>query len=164
MWGRALLALSGVLLLGGCAGAIHQLPTASNDQVASALAEVRSAGGGVMPRSVSDDEVRTALEAAERRIDAAAYQVCREMNVGTCQWHFAILRQHSVNAAALDNGLIVLNRGLVENGLGEEQRPLPSSHRHLSSAADDRACLPRWACLLPSLPDHRQGRTHPTSA
>ena len=81
MRGRVLLALSGVLLLSGCAGAVHQLPRVSDGQVAEALAEVRSGGGGAMLRTVSDDEVRTALQGAVRKIDAAAFQVCREINV-----------------------------------------------------------------------------------
>ncbi|MBL6614815.1 MAG: M48 family metalloprotease [Reyranella sp.] len=133
---RALLALSGLLLLGGCSGAVHQLPPVSTDQVAAALAEVRSGGGGAMLRAVSDDEVRTALREAVRRIDAAASQVCREMNVGTCQWKFAISREHSLNAGALDGGLVVLNRGLVENGLGEEELCIVIAHEIAHHAAN----------------------------
>jgi predicted Zn-dependent protease len=133
---RALLALSGVLLLGGCSGAVHQLPRVSDGQVAAALAEVRSGGGGAPLRTVSDDEVRTTLTAAERRIDAAAFQVCREMNVGTCRWQFVISREHSLNAGARDNGLIVLNQGLVENGLGEEELCMVIAHEMAHHAAN----------------------------
>ncbi len=136
MRGRALLALSGVLLLGGCAGAVHQLPRVSNDQVAAALAEVRSGGGGSMLREASNDEVRSALQAAKQRIEAAAVEVCREMNVGTCRWQFAISRDHALNAGALDNGLIVLNRGLVEHGLGEEELCLVIAHEIGHQAAN----------------------------
>ena len=132
----ALLALSGLLLLGGCAGAVHQLPRVGDHQVAAALAEVRSEGGGAMLRTVSDDDVRTALETAERRIDAAAFQVCREINVGTCDWHFAISRSHVFNAGAEDNGLIVLNRGLVEAGLGEEELCMVIAHEMAHHAAN----------------------------
>ena len=128
MRGRALLALSGVLLLGGCAGAVHQLPRVSDGQVAAALAEVRSGGGGAELRTASDDEVRAALQAAKDRIEAAALDVCREMNVGTCRWQFGISRSHVFNAGALDNGLVVLNRGLVEYGLGEEQLCMVIAH------------------------------------
>lgn len=136
MRARALLALSGLLLLGGCAGAVHQLPRVSDDQVAAALAEVRSEGGGAMLHTVSDDEVRAALRAAEGRIDAAAFQVCREINVGTCQWRFVISRSHVFNAGALDNGVIVLNRGLVESGLGEEELCMVIAHEMVHHAAN----------------------------
>jgi predicted Zn-dependent protease len=133
---RALWALSSVLLLGGCAGAVHQLPRVSDGEVAAALAEVRSGGGGALLRTVSDDEVRAALQAAKQRIDAAALQVCLEMNVGTCRWQFAISREHSLNAGALDNGLVVLNRGLVENGLGEEELCIVIAHEIAHHAAN----------------------------
>jgi len=133
---RALLAFSGLLLLGACSGAVHQLPRVSDGQVAAALAEVRSSGGGAMLRTASDDEVRGALQAAERRIDMAAFQACREMNVGTCRWQFAISRDHVLNAGALDNGLIVLNRGLVEHGLSEEELCMVIAHEMAHHAAN----------------------------
>ena len=133
---RVLLALSGVLLLGGCSGAVHQLPGVSAGEVAVALAEVRSEGGGLQRRAVSDDEVIATLQAAQRRIDAAAQQVCREMNVGTCLWQFEISRSHTLNASAMGNGLILLNRGLVEHGLSEEQLSMVIAHE-ISHHADD---------------------------
>ena len=135
---RALLALSGalLLLLGGCAGAVHQLPQVSEGQVAAALAEVRSEAGGMQRRPVSDAEVIAALRAAKLRIHAAALELCREMNVGTCHWQFEALRSSVLNASAMGNGLVLLNRGLVEYGLSEEELCLVIAHEIAHHAAD----------------------------
>jgi predicted Zn-dependent protease len=133
---RVLLALSGVLLLGGCAGALHQLPRVNDGEVAAALAEVRSERGDRQRRAVSDDEVIATLQAAQRRIDAAALQVCREMNVGTCFWRFDISRSHELNASAMGYGLILLNRGLVEHGLSDEELSMIIAHEIAHHAAD----------------------------
>ncbi|HYR65597.1 MAG TPA: oligopeptide/dipeptide ABC transporter ATP-binding protein, partial [Reyranella sp.] len=36
------------------------------------------------------------------------------MNVGVCEWRFGASRDRSLNAGAGPNGLIVVNRGIVE--------------------------------------------------
>ena len=133
---RALLALSGALLVCGCAGAVHQLPQVSDGEVAVALAEVRSGGRGLQHRSASDDEVVETLRVAAGRVRATALQVCREMSVGVCDWQFRISRERTMNASAMANGLIVLNRGLVEYAANEEEIAMVIAHEIAHQAAN----------------------------
>ncbi|WP_421997699.1 M48 family metalloprotease [Reyranella sp.] len=132
----ALIALSGTLLVGGCSGAVHRLPQVSDGEVAAALAEVRAEKGGLMGRPVSDGEVRETLRSAIQRVREPALQVCHEMNVGPCTWQFRISRDHALNASAMLNGLIVLNRGLVEHAANEEEICLAIAHEISHQAAN----------------------------
>lgn len=132
----AVLAMSGALLAGGCSGAIHQLPRVSDSEVAMALAEVRSAEVGSQPRLVSDDEAVEALRSATSRVHGAALQICREMNVGVCDWRFTTSGDRSMNAAAMGDGIVVLNRGLVEYAANEEEIALVIAHEIAHHAAD----------------------------
>lgn len=132
----ALLALLGPLLLGACAGAVHQLPRVSDGEVAAALAEVRAEGGGLQRRPVSDEEVSATLRAASRKIYGAALQVCHEMNVGTCDWQFRISRERSLNASAVGKGLIIVNRGVVEYAANDEEISMVIAHEIGHQAAN----------------------------
>jgi predicted Zn-dependent protease len=133
---RALLALSGTLLLGACGGATHQLPKVSDGEVAVALAEVRSDRGGLQRRPVSDDEAVMTLRSATHQVRPAALQVCHEMNVGECTWHFSISRDRTMNAAAMGSGRIVLNRGVVEYAANEEEICMVIAHEIAHHAAN----------------------------
>lgn len=132
----ALIALSGTLLVGGCAGAVHRLPQVSQGEVAKALAEVQSGGSGLHYRQVSRDEVLSTVRSAILRIRDPAAQVCREMNVGECDWKFRVLGDHSLNAAAMMNGMILINRGLVEYAANEEEVCMAIAHEIAHQAAD----------------------------
>ena len=133
---RAALAFSGALLVCGCGGAVHQLPRVNDGEVAVALAEVRSADRGLQRRPVTDAEVAETFRAATSRIHDAALQVCREIGVGECNWQFRISRARDLNAAALPNGLIVLNRGLVEYATNDEEICMVIAHEVAHQAAD----------------------------
>jgi predicted Zn-dependent protease len=124
---RSFLALSGACLVCGCSGAVHQLPQVSEGGLALARSEVQAAG---LPqrRVVSDDEVLATLRSATARIQPAAVQLCHEVNVGVCEWKFRALRDSSVNAGALPNGQIIVNRGVVEYAANEEEVCLVIAH------------------------------------
>ena len=44
MWRRSVMALAGAWLLGGCGGAVHQLPTIDQSNLNLAATEVQSLG------------------------------------------------------------------------------------------------------------------------
>ena len=74
-----------------------------------------------MRRFVTDEEVVETLRSALRRIRAPAAQVCSEMNVGVCEWKFRAVQDSSFNAGSSPNGLIAVNRGVVEYAANEEE-------------------------------------------
>jgi predicted Zn-dependent protease len=133
---RSFLALSGACLVCGCSGAVHQLPEISQGNLGLAQTEVRGAGGPPSRRSVTDEEVIDILRNAERRIRLPAAQVCGEMNVGICQWHFRAVRDSSLNAGAGPNGLIMVNRGIVEYAANEEEVCMVIAHEMGHQAAN----------------------------
>jgi predicted Zn-dependent protease len=137
------LALSGACLVCGCAGAVHQLPEISQSNLGLAQTEVQGAGGPPSRRSVTDEEVLEILRSAERRIRVPAGQVCGEMNVGVCQWKFGAVRDRSMNAGAWPNGLIVVNRGIVEYAENEEEVCLVIAHEMGHQAANHVAASQR---------------------
>jgi len=50
------------------------------------------------------------------------------MGVGVCQWRFVISKDRSMNASAGANGVIVVNRGIVEYADNEEEVALVIAH------------------------------------
>jgi len=140
---RSFLALSGASLVCGCAGAVHQLPQISDGNLRLAQTEVQGAGGPPRRRAVTDDEALQTLRAATRRIRAPAAQVCGEMNVGVCEWKFRAAQDRSLNAASWPNGLIVVNRGIVEYAANEEEVCLVIAHEIGHQAANHIATSQR---------------------
>jgi predicted Zn-dependent protease len=133
---RSFLALSGSCLLCGCAGAVHQLPEISPDKLHLARSEVQLAEGRPRRRSVTDDEVEEILRSATWRILAPASQLCREMDVGVCDWKFRLSGDRSMNAGAGPGGLIIVNRGIVEYAANEEEVCLVIAHEIGHQAAN----------------------------
>ena len=140
---RSFLALSGACLVCGCSGAVHQLPEISQGNLGLAQAEVQRAGGPPLRRAVTDDEVLETLRSAARRIRAPAAQVCGEMNVGVCEWKLRAVRDGSLNASAGPNGLIMINRGIVEYAANEEEVCLVIAHEMGHQAANHIATSQR---------------------
>src|SRR5262245_33948147 len=114
------LALSGLTALSACSGAVHQLPSLSQSNLALAQTEV-AAGTAPQRRDVADDEVVAVARSALGRIRPSATQVCQEMAVGTCEWRFVLLKDRSMNASAGPHGVIAMNRGIIEYAENEDQ-------------------------------------------
>lgn len=133
---RSLLALSGASLVCGCSGAVHQLPQLSGSNLSLAQTEVAGAGGPPMRRPVSDQEVTETLRSALQRIRLPASQLCREMSVGVCDWKFRAMADRSMNASASLNGVITVNRGIVEFAANEEEVCLVIAHEIGHQAAN----------------------------
>ena len=125
---RSFMALSGACALCGCSGAVHRLPQLNDSNLSMAQTEVQGAGGPPPRRAVSDEEVTETLKSSLRRIRPPAEQVCREMNVGVCDWNFRALKDRSLNASAGPNGVIMVNRGIVEYAANEEEVCLVIAH------------------------------------
>src|SRR5262249_19001779 len=132
---RSFLALSAGFSVCGCAGAVHRLPQIDGDNLSLAQGEVQSAG---VPqrRAVSDEEVDEILNAALQRIRPAATQICHEMKVGVCTWRFRVSSDRSMNASAGPNGLIVINRGIVEYATNDDEVAMVIAHEIGHQAAD----------------------------
>lgn len=129
-------ALTGTCALCGCSGAVHRLPQLNDGNLSMAQTEVQGAGGPPQRRAVSDEEVDETLRSALRRIRPPATQVCREMNVGVCDWNFRALKDRSLNASAGPNGVIMVNRGIVEYAANEEEVCLVIAHEIGHQAAN----------------------------
>jgi predicted Zn-dependent protease len=140
---RSFMALSGASLVCGCSGAVHQLPPISRNNLGAAQTEVRGAGGPPLRRFVTDEEMLEALRSALGRIRAPASQVCGEMNVGVCDWTFRAVRDSSLNAGSEPNGLITVNRGVVEYAANEEQICMVIAHEMGHEAANHLAASRR---------------------
>jgi predicted Zn-dependent protease len=140
---RLVLLLALTLGLGACSGAVHRLPQVDQGQLGLAQSEVQSQAGPPARRQVSDDEVMETLSAALKRIRPAASQVCREMNVGVCTWTFRVSSDRSMNASAGDNGVIVVNRGIVEYAQSEDEVAMVIAHEIGHQAANHLATARR---------------------
>ncbi|WP_422003139.1 M48 family metallopeptidase [Reyranella sp.] len=132
---RSFLTLAAAAGAGACSGAVHQLPPVSSQSLGLAQAEVARAGP---PRRhhVSDAEVDEVLASALQRIRPAASTLCREMSVGVCTWRFRVSDDRSLNASAGPDGLIVVNRGVVEYADNEEQVAMVIAHEIGHQMAD----------------------------
>jgi predicted Zn-dependent protease len=108
---------------------VHQLPQISVGNLSLAKIEVQGVGPP-QRRTVSDDEVLQTLRAASGRIRGPAAQV------GVCTWQFRALRDSSLNASAGPNGLIMLNRGIVEYAANEEEVCVVIAHEIGHQAAN----------------------------
>ena len=115
---------------------MHRLPQLNDGNLSMAQTEVQGAGGPPQRRTVSDEEVVETLRSALRRVRPPADQVCREMNVGVCEWKFRAMKDRSMNAGAGANGLIVINRGIVEYAANEEEVALVIAHEIGHQAAN----------------------------
>ena len=120
----------------GCAGAVHRMPLLNDSQLGAAQAEVQRAGGPPARRPVSEAEVAETLDSALRRIKPSSDRVCREMKVGACTWQFRVSNDRSMNAGAGPDGLIVVNRGIVEYAANEEEICLVIAHEIGHQAAN----------------------------
>jgi predicted Zn-dependent protease len=136
MWRKSWAALAGASLLGGCAGAVHQLPRIDQANLTLAQTEVQGSAGAPQRNVVSDDEVFVMARSALARVRPSATQICREMNVGVCDWKFTVVNDRSLNAGAGPNGLIVINRGVVEYAANEEEVALVIAHEMGHQAAN----------------------------
>lgn len=133
---RSLMALTGACLLCGCSGAVHRLPQINDGNLNVAQTEVQGAGGPPPRRAVTDEEVVETMRSALHRIRPPADQVCREMNIGVCEWKFRWSRDRSMNAGAGPSGLILVNRGIVEYAANEEEVALVIAHEIGHQAAN----------------------------
>jgi predicted Zn-dependent protease len=129
------MALSGACLVCGCSGAVHRLPQVSAADLSLAQSEVRAAGP-VPWQDASGEEVVAVLRRATKRIYRPAGQVCREMDVGVCDWKFRLSLSRAMNAAAWPHGIIVVNRGVVDYAANEEEVCLVIAHEMGHQAAD----------------------------
>jgi len=86
-----------------------------------------------------------ALEVIDQAGDVAwrGVQVCGEMNVGVCDWTFRAVRDSSLNAGSEPNGLITVNRGVVEYAANEEQVCMVIAHEMGHEAANHLAASRR---------------------
>lgn len=133
---RSFFALGSACVLCGCAGAVHQLPQISDNNLSLAQSEVQGAGGPPVRRVVTDEEAGDTMRSALARIRPPADQVCAEMNVGVCQWNIRASANRSMNAGAGPNGLIFVNRGVVEYAANEEEVCLVFAHEIGHQAAN----------------------------
>jgi predicted Zn-dependent protease len=123
---RSFMALAGSGLVCGC-GAVHRLPEVSGGNIAAAQAEVRMATAP-QRRPVSDDEVVRTLSTAIQRVRGPAAHLCQEMDAGVCNWRFQLSRDRDLNAGAVGDGQVVLNRGIVEYAANEEEVCMVVAH------------------------------------
>ncbi|MFO1082541.1 MAG: M48 family metallopeptidase [Reyranellaceae bacterium] len=125
---------------------MHQLPQVSGEGLGLAQTEVNAAGGAPSRHAVSDEEVKEIVASALQRIRPSALEVCREMNVGGCDWQFRLSSDRTLNAHAEPGGLIVINRGIVEYADNEDQVAMVIAHeighqmaKHIETAMRNQA-------------------------
>jgi predicted Zn-dependent protease len=135
----AWLMLSGACLLGGCSGAVHQLPALTSGQLNLAQSEVQASSGPPQRRNVTDEEATHLLRTAIDRVRLAANQLCREMAIGDCRWTIRASDDRSLNATAGPDGLVVINRGIMEYAANEEEVAVAVAHEIAHHSADHQA-------------------------
>ncbi len=136
MWQKTIMAIAIASIACGCAGAVHQLPQLDQSNLSLAQTEVRSASGAPSRHSVSDEEVAKTLAESLARIRPAATELCHEMAVGVCEWRFMKSNDHSLNAGAAGNGIIFVNRGVLEYATNDEEVSMVIAHEIGHQAAN----------------------------
>ena len=143
----------------GCSGAVHQLPQIGASDLSLAQSEVQAADA-VVVQDASHAEIVAVLRSATKRLHRPARQVCHEMNVGVCEWDFHLSRAPSMNAAALPDGGIVVNRGVVNYAANEEEVCFVIAHEmghqaadHVATARRNRAVGALIGAALANAPD-----------
>jgi len=128
----------GTALLCGCAGTLHDLPTAPRAAIASARDEVASRDTP-MRRSMSDAEIGATVRRVHARLHQPAYTMCREIGQGECDWVLRISRSREVNASASGRGNITINAGIVEMARNDDEVALVVGHEMAHHAANHLA-------------------------
>jgi predicted Zn-dependent protease len=126
MWSRLplLALLSGASLVCGCASTYPiPLPPLTPGQLSLAQQEVQAQASEGQPfrNHVTDEEATTVLRSAVEKIRPAATRLCHEMAVGECRWTLHGSQDRSLAIAVGPNGLIVINRGIMEYAANEEE-------------------------------------------
>ncbi|CAN5892436.1 M48 family metallopeptidase [soil metagenome] len=120
----------------GCAGSVHRLPQISDGNLSLVQTEVQAAGGAPQRHARTDEEATEMLRSALQRIRPPASEMCRQMNVGVCTWQFRGSSDRSLNASARPDGLIVINRGLVDYAANQEEVEMVIAHEIGHQAAN----------------------------
>lgn len=126
MWSRLplLAMLSGAGLVCGCASTYPMpLPPLTPSQLNLAREEVQAQASEGQPfrHHVTDEEATTVLQSAVGEIGPAATRLCHEMAVGQCRWTINGSQDRSLATAVGPDGLIVINRGIMEYANNEEE-------------------------------------------
>lgn len=127
MWSRLFLlaVMSCAGLLYACASATYPmlLPPLTPSQLNLAQDEVQSHASEGMPfrNHVTDEDATTVLRSAVEKIGPAATQLCHEMAVGQCRWTISGSSDRSLGTAIGPDGLIVINKGIMEYAANEEE-------------------------------------------
>lgn len=132
---RRVFVLGGTAMLCGCAGAIHDLPTADGARIAGAREEI---AGRDAPsrRSLSDAEIGAVVRRVHARLHGPAHALCREIGQGPCDWVLRISRSREVNASASGRGTITINAGIVEMARNDDEVALVVGHEMAHHAAN----------------------------
>lgn len=136
MWQRAIAFVLVASVVAGCSGAVHQLPQVDSANLSLAQTEVQSGAGAPQRRIIDDGEALSTLRTSLARIRPAATQLCHEMNVGVCTWRIVASKERSLNAGAGADGLIFINRGVVEYANNEEEVALVFAHEIAHQSAN----------------------------
>lgn len=126
MWSRLplLAMLAGAGLLCGCAST-YPMPlaplTPSQLNLAREEVQTQASEGQPFRHHVTDEEATTVLRSAVEKIGPAATRLCHEMAVGQCRWTINGSPGRSLAIALGPDGLIVINRGIMEYANNEEE-------------------------------------------
>jgi predicted Zn-dependent protease len=133
--------LSGAGLAWGCSGAVHEMPPLTSSQLNLAQQEVlaQASQGAPYRNHITDEDATALLRSAVERIGPAATQLCREMAVGDCRWTVSGSGDRSLAIAMGPDGLIVINRGIMEYATNEEEVSVAVAYGFAHHAANHYA-------------------------
>lgn len=121
---RLLAVLLGASLACSCANTYPiPLPPLTPGQLNVAQQEVQAQASEGQPfrHHVTDEEATATLRSAVEKIGPAATRLCYEMAIGQCRWTINGSQDRSLATAVGPDGLIVINRGIMEYANNEEE-------------------------------------------
>ena len=116
-------------------GAVHNLPAVSRNELSMAQAEIQTRQQPER-KAVDDAETRAMMQSVLHRLRPAADQLCREVNVGNCNWDFRLSSSGAMNASSSLRGTIVIHRGIFEFADNEEEIAMVVAHEIAHQVGD----------------------------
>ena len=130
-----------IFLVIACAPTTYERQSASRGQLDGASKDINS-NAIVFPKSVSPADALTRIDLITQKLSKAAEQVCFEVGEDDCWWVLRYSDDPALNAAAINDGTIVIQRGVIEYAQSDDEIAMVIAHEfghHIANHLEETA-------------------------